>query len=111
MKKVILVLLLFLCGCSNTLTCSYKTEYEDIKIKNKIVFNFDEDTLIQVDKMIFNDSVSASNYYKEIEQYKDQYNLRLEKNVITSEIVDQIKIDGDEKSIKQKYESYEYKCK
>ncbi len=111
MKKAILVLLLFLCGCSNTLTCNYKTEYEDIKINNKIVFNFDEDTLIQVDKMIFNDSISASNYYKEIEEYKEQYNLRLEKNVIISEIIDEINIDGDEKSIKQKYESYEYKCK
>ena len=34
--------------------------------KNKIVFNFEEDIYEQVDKMIFEDSISASNYYNEI---------------------------------------------
>ena len=61
--------------------------------------------------MIFEDSVSASNYYKEIEEYKNDYNLRLEENMIISEIVDEIKLDGDKEDIKEQYESYDYKCK
>ena len=113
MKKILLVLLiLFICGCSkNKLTCNYETMYEDIEIKNKIVFNFKDDSYEQIDKMIFEDSVSASKYYNEIEEYKDEYNLRLEDNIIISEIVDEIKLDGDKEDIKEQYESYDYKCK
>lgn len=111
MRKFFLLGLIFLCGCSNKLTCNYETEYEDIEIKNKIVFNFETDTLEQVDKMIFEDSISASNYYSEIEEYKDKYNLKLEENMIISEITDDIKLDGDKEKIKKQYESYDYKCK
>ena len=112
MKKILLISVLLLCGCSNNkLTCNYETMYEDIEIKNKIVFNFKQETYEQIDKMIFEDSVSASNYYKEIEEYKDEYNLRLEENIIISEIVDEIKLDGDKEDIKEQYESYDYKCR
>ena len=111
MKKTLLLTLLFLCGCSNKLTCSYETVYEDIEIKNKIVFNFEDETYKQIDKMIFDDSISASKYYNEIEEYKDEYNLKLEDNIIISEITDIIKLDGDKKKIKEQYESYDYKCK
>jgi len=111
MKKISLLILLFLCGCSNKLTCSYETEFEEIKIKNKIVFNFDEETYQQVDKMIFDDSISASKYYNEIEEYKDEYNLKLDKNMIVSQIIDEIKLDGTKEKIKEQYESYDYKCK
>ena len=112
MKKILLVLLLFLCGCSkNKLTCNYQTMYEDIEIKNKIIFNFEEEKYKQIDKMIFEDSISASKYYEEIEEYKDEYNLRLDGNEIISEIIDEIKLDGDKQKIKEQYESYDYKCK
>ena len=113
MKKILLVILLFLlCGCSkNKLTCNYEKMYEDIEIKNKIVFNFEEETYKQIDKMIFEDSISASKYYDEIEEYKDEYNLVLQDNIIISEIVDEIKLDGDKEDIKEQYESYDYKCK
>lgn len=111
MKKILLLGFIFLCGCSNKLTCNYETEYEDVEIKNKIVFNFETDTLEQVDKMIFEDSISASSYYSEIEEYKDEYNLKLEDNMIISEITDEIKLDGTKEEIKQQYESYDYKCK
>jgi len=111
MKKISLLILLFLCGCSNKLSCTYKTNYEDIKIDNKIVFNFEEDIYEQVDKMIFEDSISASKYYSDIEDYKDEYNLKLEDNIIISEIKDEIKLDGDKNKIKEQYESYDYECK
>lgn len=111
MKKLLLLGLLFLCGCSNKLSCTYETIYEDIEIKNKIVFNFKTDKLEQVDKMIFEDSISASKYYNEIEEYKDEYNLSLEENIIVSKIIDDIKLDGDKEKIKKQYESYDYKCK
>ena len=111
MKKLLLINILFLCGCSNKLSCEYKTNYEDIKIENKIVFNFEEDIYKQVDKMIFEDSISAAKYYNDIEDYKDEYNLKLEDNIIISEITDKIKLDGDKDKIKEQYESYDYKCK
>ena len=111
MKKIILLSIIFLCGCSNKLTCTYNGEYEDIEIKNKIIFNFKEDKLQQVDKMIFEDSISAAKYYSDIEEHKDEYNLRLEGNIIISELSDEIKLDGDKDKIKTQYESYDYKCK
>ena len=111
MKKFLLLGVLFLCGCSNKLSCTYETIYEDIEIKNKIVFNFKTDKLEQVDKMIFEDSISASKYYNEIEEYKNEYNLSLEDNIIVSKIIDDIKLDGDKEKIKKQYESYDYKCK
>ena len=61
--------------------------------------------------MIFEDSISASKYYSDIEDYKDEYNLKLEDNIIISEITDKIKLDGDKDKIKEQYESYDYKCK
>lgn len=111
MKKILLLSFIFLCGCSNKLTCTYETNYEDIEIVNKIVFDFKEETYEQVDKMIFLDSISASTYFKEIEDYKEEYNLVLEDNEIISNIVDVIKLDGDKKKIKEQYESYDYKCR
>ena len=111
MKKFFLLSILFLCGCSNKLSCTYQTAYEDIEIKNKIVFDFKNDKLHQVDKMILEDSISASKYYNEIEEYKDEYNLSLEDNIIVSKIIDDIKLDGDKQKIKEQYESYDYKCK
>lgn len=111
MRRFLLLGLLFLCGCSNKLSCTYETVYEDIEIKNKIVFNFKTDKLEQVDKMIFEDSISASKYYNEIEEYKDEYNLCLDENTIVSKIIDDIKLDGDKEKIKKQYEGYDYKCK
>ena len=111
MKKILLLSFIFLCGCSNKLTCTYETNYEDIEIVNKIVFNFKEETYEQIDKMIFSDSISASSYFKEIEDYKEEYNLVLEDNKIISNITDVIKLDGDKKEIKEQYESYDYKCR
>ena len=102
---------MFLCGCSNKLTCTYETNYEDIEIVNKIIFDFKEEKYDQIDKMIFEDSISASNYFKEVEDYKEEYNLVLEDNIIISEIEDVIKLEGDKKRIKEQYESYDYKCK
>ena len=110
MKKILLLSILFLCGCSNKLSCTYETVYEDIEIKNKIVFDFKTDKLQQVDKMIFKDSISASKYFNEIEEYKDEYNLNLEDNIIVSKIIDDIELDGNKEKIKKQYESYDYKC-
>ena len=111
MKKISLIVVFLLCGCSNKLTCSYKTNYDDVIIKNKIVFDFKEDKFKQTDKMIFENSIEASKYYQEIEEYKDEYNLVLSDNKIISIINDTIKLDGDKEEIKKQYESYDYQCR
>lgn len=100
-----------LCGCSKKLTCTYKTNYEDIKINNKIVFNFKDNTYRQRDIMTFLDSDKANEYYEDIEEYVDDYNLILDNNKIISELDGEIKLDGDKKKLKEQYESYEYTCK
>lgn len=111
MKKINLIIIFLLCGCSNKLTCNYEVDYEDVVIKNKIVFNFKEDKFEQTDKMIFENSIEASKYYQEIEDYKDEYNLVLSDNKIISNINDTIKLDGDKEEIKKQYESYDYICR
>ena len=112
MKKIVLVLLIvFLCGCSNKLTCTYEEKYEDVKIKYKIVFDFKKNEYTSIDKMIFKDNNKASDYYEEIKEYKNEYNLSLDNKVITSRMSDTIKLDGDKNKIKEQYEGYDYKCK
>lgn len=112
MKKIVLlILLLTLCGCSKKLECNYKEDYEDIKIRNKIIFNYKDNTYNEIDKMIFKDEKSAKEYFEDIKDYKNEYNLSLDKNTITSNLTGEIKIDGDRTSTKEKYESYGYKCK
>lgn len=112
MKKIILLVLLFLiCGCSKRLTCSYEQNYEDIKINNKIVFDLKSNKYNQQDIMVFKDNESALNYFNDIEEYKDEYNLKLEENKIISDINGEINLDTNEKELKEKYESYDYKCR
>lgn len=112
MKKIILlVLLLFVCGCSKKITCTYKFEYEDVKINNKIIFNLKDNTYKQKDIMIFIDEESAVNYFNDIEDYIEQYNLVLEKNKIISELSGEIPSKETKKEIKERYESNDYKCK
>ncbi len=101
----------FVCGCGNKLVCSYEEDYEDIKIKNKIEFNFKDNTYKQTDKMVFKDNESASSYFKDVSDYVDEYNLSLEDNVIVSNMEDEIKLDGDKDKIKKQYESYDYICR
>lgn len=103
--------MLLVCGCSKKLTCTYEIDYEDVKISNKTVFNFKDNTYEQKDVMLFLDNESASNYYKDVEEYKDEYNLVLEKNKIISELNGEIKLDATKEEIKEQYESYDYKCK
>lgn len=112
MKKIaLLFLLLILCGCSKKLECSYIEDYEDIKIRNKIIFNYKNNTYNEIDTMIFKDEETAKEYFKDIEEYEKEYNLKLEKNIITSNLSGDIKIDKDKKTTKEKYQSYGYKCK
>ena len=89
----------------------YEEKYEDVKIKNKIVFDFKKNEYTSIDKMIFKDNNKASDYYEEIKEYKDEYNLSLDNKVITSRMSDTIKLDGDKNKIKEQYEGYDYKCK
>ena len=110
-KIILLVLVLLVCGCSKKLTCTYELEYDDIEINNKIVFNFKDNTYEQEDIMIFEDSKSASNYFKDVEDYVDEYNLILEKNKIISQLSGEIKLNASMEEIKEQYESYDYSCK
>ena len=93
MKKIILlVLVLLVCGCSKKLTCTYELDYEDIEINNKIIFNFKDNTYKQKDIMTFEDEEAATDYFKDVEEYKEEYNLILEKNKIKVMIINVNKI-------------------
>ena len=61
--------------------------------------------------MIFKDKSTASKYYEDISEYIDEYNLVLKNNIISSNLLDTIKLDGDKKTLKEQYENYGYKCK
>ena len=112
MKKIIILIIALICsGCGKKLTCTYKENYEDIKINNKIVFNFKNNTYNEIDVMTFNDEESALKYFNEIEDYIEEYNLSLEGNKIISELSDSIKLDATKKEIKNQYEAYDYTCK
>ena len=112
MKKIIMIfLVLCLCGCGKKLTCTYEENYEDIKINNKVVFNFEDNTYKQIDKMVFQNNESALEYFNDISDYIEEYNLILDENIIVSELNNSINNDKTKKEIKQQYESYDYKCK
>lgn len=96
-------------GCGKKLTCTYKENYEDIKISNRIVFNFKDNTYKEKDIMVFKDSNQALDYFKDIEDYIEEYNLTLDKNKIISDMDGEI--NESKKSVKGKYEGYDYKCK
>lgn len=112
MKKILLILVVFLVtGCGNKLVCTYKEDYDDIKIKNKIEFNFKDNTYKQKDTMIFDSTDSAEEYFNDIQEYVEEYNLRLDGKTIISELEDTIKLDATKDEIKKQYESYDYNCK
>ena len=111
MKKIILlVLILLVCGCSKKLTCAHETVYEDVKISNKITFNFKENTYSEEDIMVFSSDMDALNYYNDIEEYIEEYNLVLDKNKIISKLNGEIKLDSTKEKIKEQYKNYGYKC-
>ena len=99
------------CGCSKKLTCTYELEYEDVEIKNKIIFNFKNNTYEQKDVIVFEDEKEAKDYFEDVKEYQQEYNLVLEKNKIISELNGEIKLDATREELKEQYESYEYKCK
>ena len=112
MKKIILVLLVILCsGCGKKLTCTYKQNYEDIKINNKIVFNLQDNTYNEKDIMVFKSEEEASDYFKGIEDYIEEYNLVLDKNEIISDVKGKLESKKNKNDLKKQYESYDYKCK
>ncbi len=112
MKKILLILVfLCVCGCGKKLECTYTEDYDDIKIQNKIVFNFKDNTYRQVDKMVFKDEESAEEYFNDVSDYIEEYNLKLEGKTIVSSLSDTIKLSTDKKKVKKQYESYDYKCK
>lgn len=104
-------MIIFICGCSNELVCSYKEQYDDVFINNKIIFDFKTNKYKQIDTMTFNDEKSAEEYYKDIDEYKEEYNIVLKKNKIISEMEDEIKLESSKKKIKEQYENYDYICK
>lgn len=98
-------------GCGKKLTCTYKENYEDIKINNKITFNFKDNTYKETDTMVFNSVDEAKDYFKDIEDYIEEYNLVLNDNKIVSELNGDIEENKNKKELKKTYESYDYKCK
>lgn len=108
MKKIIIILMLLVCGCSNKLVCEYENYYEDIKISNKIEFDFNKNKYTEINKMIFKDNVTASLYYKEISDYKDEFNLKLVDNKIVSKLEDNF--SETKKELKERYKGYDYTC-
>ena len=112
MKKIILLfLVLMCCGCGKKLSCTYKETYEDIEINNKIVFNLKDNTYSEKDMMVFKDDDEARDYFKDIEDYVEEYNLTLDKNKIISNMNGELESNKNKKDLKKQYESYDYKCK
>lgn len=113
MRKILLCALIVfcLCGCGKKLTCTYEEDYEDIKIRNKTVFNFKDNTYKEIDKMIFEDEESAEEYYEDISDYIEEYNLILDSNMIISELEDSFDNNKSKNEIKKQYEGYDYKCR
>ena len=110
MKKIILILLAVLCsGCGKKLTCTYKENYEDVKIDNTIVFNFKDNTYEETDIMVFKNSEEASEYFQDIKDYIEEFNLVLNDNKIISVLSGNI--NNNKNAIKEKYESYDFKFK
>lgn len=110
MKKIIILIIVLICsGCGKKLTCTYKEDYDDIKIDNKIVFNFKDNTYNELDVMVFNSNESAKDYYNDISDYIEIYNLELSDNKIISNISGEI--SKTKKELKEQYESYDFKCK
>ena len=110
MKKVLLVLVVvFLTGCGKKLTCTYNEIYEDVEVNNKIVFDFKNNKYKEIDIMKFKEIKEAEDYFDDIKDYIEEFNLTLDGNRIISNI--EGKIDSNKKSIKEKYESYDFKCK
>lgn len=98
-------------GCSKKLTCTYKENFDDIKIINKIVFNFKDNTYNKIDTMVFKNNDDALEYFNDIYEYQEEYNLILDKNKIVSNTTGDIKLDGTKNNIKNQYKNYDYKCK
>ena len=110
MKKIILLfLLLSSVGCGKKLTCTYKEDYEDIKINNKIIFNFKDNTYKEIDTMVFKNNDDANKYFEDIKDYIEEYNLVIDSNRIVSDLSGEM--NESKKQIKEKYESYDYKCR
>ena len=97
------------CGCGKKLTCTYEEIFEDIKIDNKVVFNFKNNTYKETNAMVFKSSDEADEYFNEIKDYIDEYNLIISDNKIISEIKGDI-VDSKD-ILKKRYEGYEYTCK
>ncbi|MBQ9072133.1 MAG: hypothetical protein IJY25_03140 [Bacilli bacterium] len=113
MKRILLCLLFLfcVCGCGKKLTCTYEEDYEDIQIRNKMVFNFKDNTYQQIDKMIFQNEESAEDYFEDVSDYIEEYNLVLNDNIIVSELEDSFGDEKSKKEIKEQYESYDYECR
>ena len=102
---------MFCSGCGKKLICTYKINYEDIKIDNKIVFNLKNNTYSEKDVMVFKSEEEASDYFKDIKDYVEEYNLALDKNQIISSVNGKLENKKQKKELKTQYESYDYKCK
>lgn len=111
MKKLLILCIIFVCGCSNKMICTYKEDYEDIKILNKVEFNFKDKKYLTIDKMTFTNEDEASKYFDDIKEYIEEYNLVLNKNTIISKLEYNIDSTSTKASLKEKYEGYNYKCK
>lgn len=102
---------MLVCGCGNKLKCTYEEVYDDIKISNSVVFDFKNNTYKSKDIMIFKSNEEATSYFKDVEDYVEEYNLILEQNKIISELEEKLTTNASKKEIKKQYESYDYKCK
>ena len=112
MRKIILILVMLLTvGCGNKLKCSYKETFDDIKIDNSITFNLKNNTYESKDIMVFKTSVEAKEYFKDVEDYIEEYNLVLNDNKIISELSGKLDSNKTKKELKKQYQSYDYTCK
>ena len=112
LKKVITIIFaLIVCGCKNKMICIHEEKYDNIKIINKAIFNFKSNNYKTIDTMIFESEKEAQDYFNDIRDYEKEYNLILNENQIVSELNYDIDKKDTKRTLKQKYEAYDYKCK
>ena len=61
--------------------------------------------------MVFKTSDDAKEYFKDVEDYIEEYNLVLNDNKIISELSGKLEDKKSKRELKKQYQSYDYTCK
>ncbi len=118
MKKYLIFtfVALLLTGCgSKKLTCTLKTEEDDYKLEQKVIFKSKGDKVDNVEinyTMIFETEDIANDYFNIMNSLEEENDIILDKNKITiKSIKDYSSYEETKKELKEELESNGYTCK